>query len=252
VNSKLENLLSDAGFEMYDGKALLPDWCRRIKIDVGLSHNAPQSRRWIESDPNLLVIGFEPVSANVSDLKLNYMDNPEYRFHSQLKKQLYILPVALGPIRGLHESRIYVTSNDRGQSSLLEPKDYLVATIQDVSVTSLETVLDFFSFEDIQYIDYLKTDAQGCDFEIVQGLGKYSDLVLAITTEAENLQYIGSNNANGALTKFLLGLGFTKISNRRRLIARLPIRTLTDDPTFLHLSRYQMTKRCDLTLYQQG
>ena len=33
---------------------------KRIKLDIGLSYNAPQSNNWLKHDDDVLVIGFEP------------------------------------------------------------------------------------------------------------------------------------------------------------------------------------------------
>ena len=33
---------------------------KHVKLDIGLSYNAPHSQNWLENEPNLLVIGFEP------------------------------------------------------------------------------------------------------------------------------------------------------------------------------------------------
>ena len=37
----------------------LPKGINRIKIDIGLSFNAPVSFEWLEKDPKLVVFGFE-------------------------------------------------------------------------------------------------------------------------------------------------------------------------------------------------
>lgn len=38
----------------------IPEKCSHIKIDIGLSYNAPQSQDWLTKEPNLMVFGFEP------------------------------------------------------------------------------------------------------------------------------------------------------------------------------------------------
>ena len=44
----------------------IPDHCKRIKIDVGLSYHAPNMAYCLESDPDVFVLGFEP---NIFNLK---------------------------------------------------------------------------------------------------------------------------------------------------------------------------------------
>ena len=50
--------------EFKNHKIKLPKWCKRIKIDIGLSDNAPQTRIWLENQSDLIVFGFEPVKDN--------------------------------------------------------------------------------------------------------------------------------------------------------------------------------------------
>jgi len=38
----------------------IPDKCIHVKLDIGLSYNAPQSQSWLSKEPNLMVFGFEP------------------------------------------------------------------------------------------------------------------------------------------------------------------------------------------------
>ena len=58
------NLLKKSGIKFINNKIKIPDWCKRIKIDIGLSENAPQTRVWLENQDDLLVFGFEPVKQN--------------------------------------------------------------------------------------------------------------------------------------------------------------------------------------------
>ena len=46
---------------IFEGQKIkIPAGFSRIKIDVGLSSNAPQSEMWLRRDPDLLVFGFLP------------------------------------------------------------------------------------------------------------------------------------------------------------------------------------------------
>lgn len=244
--------LKAAGLIFKDGMVLLPDWCTRVKIDVGLSHDAPQSRRWIESDPNLLVLGFEPIEKNLRRLKENFLANSAYPFQRELDKQLVILPFALGDVPETIDSLMYVTSIDSGCSSLLEPADFEVSEMQAVRLTSLALVLKYFPFEQIRFIDHLKTDAQGSDYEVIKGLGDFVDKIVFITSESENSQYKSSNNSNGALQGFLRGSGFRMFARKKRIFKLLPARVLVDDPTYINLDKFIAVSRSDFFIYQQG
>ena len=51
-------------------KIELPDNFTKVKIDIGLSHNAPNSEVWLNANPNdLVVFGFEPNPKALSILK---------------------------------------------------------------------------------------------------------------------------------------------------------------------------------------
>ena len=52
-----------------NNKISLPNNLNKVKIDVGLSFNAPNSYRWLKENPNLIVIGFEPNEENSQSVK---------------------------------------------------------------------------------------------------------------------------------------------------------------------------------------
>ena len=49
----------------------------KIKIDIGLSYNVPQSKVWLDHDQNLMVIGFEPNPENILSIDSNEIKNSE-------------------------------------------------------------------------------------------------------------------------------------------------------------------------------
>ena len=53
-------LLKKSGINFSNNKIRLPNWCKRIKIDIGLSENAPQTRIWLENQDDLIVFDLEP------------------------------------------------------------------------------------------------------------------------------------------------------------------------------------------------
>ena len=252
ADENLETSLLAAGVALSHGKMVLPEWCTRVKIDVGLSHDAPQARRWIECDPNVYVIAFEPIEKNRFELKKNFIENPEYKFSEHLKRQLIVLPFALSDVDGVVTTQMFVTMNDPGCSSLLEPAEFEVADYQQVEVTSLNSILSYFPFELIPFIDHLKTDAQGSDFDIVKGTGDFLQNIVVITSESENSQYKLSNNSNGALSNHLRQNGFELFNRKKAKFRNLPIRSWTSDPTYINLTTFKLIDRNDLFLFQQG
>lgn len=167
----------------------IPENIKRIKLDVGLSVNAPQSEYWLSKDQDLFVLGFEPNKLNIENI---------YKFDSPwprtLKKRninrLSIFPFALGNNEeNGKEMTLYNTHNDGGCSSLHKPKFFQFDDIQTVKIYSLNHILQYFPWDRFPVIDYIKIDAQGHDLEIVKGCDKYLDKIAVITLEAESHQY---------------------------------------------------------------
>ena len=246
----MNEILLKSGLEIYDSKISLPNWCKRVKIDVGLSHNAPQSFEWIKQDSDLLILGFEPVLKNVDSVNNKIVQKLNYSSKVNMRKQIFVIPMALGENTPLKKTSMYITELDSGCSSLLPPKDFKVEYMQETYISGLSSILDFFPFDQISCIDHLKIDAQGYDFDILKGVGDYMDKVLAITLEVEMKQYFHSTNNLQGIYKFLRARGFIPIEEAWKI--ELPFLALIEDPTFINVERYKSSSRRDLYLYQEG
>ena len=71
MTKALTEHIQETGLEITvgDGKIVLPDWVKRLKVDVGLSYSAANSIQWIRQDPNLMVFGFEPLPESCEKLR---------------------------------------------------------------------------------------------------------------------------------------------------------------------------------------
>jgi FkbM family methyltransferase len=221
-----------------------------VKIDVGLSHNAPQSFKWIEQDSNLVILGFEPVLKNVNSVNDKIEQNIKNSIEVNERKQIFVIPMALGENTPLRKTSMYITELDSGCSSLLPPKDFKVEYMQETSITGLASILKYFPFDQIAYIDHLKIDAQGFDFDILKGVDDYISRIFAITLEVEMKQYLNSTNNLHTIRKFLRDRGFIPIEEACKI--KLPFLALTEDPTFINVQSYTSSNRRDLYLYQEG
>jgi hypothetical protein len=117
---------------------------------------------------------------------------------------------------------------DGGTSSLYKPIDKTLGPIKYetmVDVYSLKYFFDLFPWDRFEYIDYIKIDAQGADFDIIKSAGNYlKDKVVFITAEPENMQYNGcQHNTTENMTEYLKQQNFEKINHPN-----------TRDPTFLN------------------
>lgn len=190
-------------------KVQLPKYIKKVKIDVGLSFNAPVSFDWLEKEKDLVVFGFEPNTQNIETIEGNRKipsDNLKYFKTNNFKKYLgirfFILPYALSNKPG--EQVFYNVNNkvnkngsglihESGQSSLLEPinMDYKKSIAK---VYTLSCFLSKFDWEKISSIKQIKIDAQGEDFKIIYGLKKYIKKIEFISFEINAPGYHGYKN----------------------------------------------------------
>ena len=175
-----------------DGFIKIPSWVKRVKIDVGLSDGAPQSAKWLEQEHDLLVFGFEPNHHNIANIKNRNSNwsvtiNPNKIGHS-----FYLIECALSNVAQMELIPFYYTSNDPGCSSLLEPNEFLVGEVVNVETWSLNHFFKYFPFHQIPYVDFVKTDCQGVDIQVIEGCSNFLDKIAIFTCEADDTRYKGS------------------------------------------------------------
>ena len=228
-----------------------------IKLDIGLSYNAPFSQVWLEKEPDLVVVGFEPHPDSCRGL---LSDAPIFKRQSDhgtplnkkyLNDRFFLVPVALSNVESPCKMTFYKTNKDVGCSSLFRPVDSSLGTfIQDesgVNVLSLKHFFDLFPFDRFDSIDYIKIDAQGSDLDILKSAGSYlQDRVVYITAEPECDAYgdVYDNcrkNSCHNIESYLHSQGFVRVHH-----------PLTQDPTFFNLNpRFQHLKD-QIFIYQTG
>ena len=94
----MENYLNKFGIEFKNHKIKLPKWCKRIKIDIGLSENAPQTRIWLENQPDLIVFGFEPVKDNYKKILKGSSKRANKLDPIHIGKSVFIINSAIGNV----------------------------------------------------------------------------------------------------------------------------------------------------------
>jgi len=200
------------------GNICLPSWCRSVKVDVGLSFNAKMSFEWLERQPeDLIVFAFEPVKANIQQIKAKMQSQPNQRW---INERLILIPLALGKEFCVRE---FFVTDDTGQSSLLRPTKAPIALVQTVEVVTLHAFTALIPEEQMPYIDYLKTDCQGTDLDVLLGAGPSIKRYVCITSESETANYQGSQNGLRRTKAYLSSLGFAQINSRN------PLRILVGD-----------------------
>jgi FkbM family methyltransferase len=202
-----------------------------VKLDIGLSNNAPHSKIWLDNDKNSLVIGFEPNLESINNIISKHHISHEY-----INTRFFMIPIALFNVDNPTNMEFNVMHNDCGCSSLYKPLDPVLGQIKhtiQVPVYSLKHFFDLFPWDKIERIDYIKIDAQGADFDIIKSAGSYlKDRVVYITAEPESNQYEGCfhNNVDN-MTNYLISQNFIRINHPN-----------TNDPTFVNKKFLEIAK----------
>jgi hypothetical protein len=185
MNEIIKNTLAPV---LKNGKIHIDSKFKKVKLDVGLSMNAPNSEYWLQRESDLIVFGFEPstkchesFSKNNQQMRELY---PQYTFidPNRINETFFPIQCALSDGQPSYE-KFFITGNDLGCSSLYEPVYFPVVSTEIVPVINLKNFFELFPWEAIEYIDQLKIDAQGSDYKILVGAGEYLSRIVYITVE---------------------------------------------------------------------
>jgi FkbM family methyltransferase len=253
----VREFLELAGLVFSADKIKLPAYCESVRLDVGLSVNAPQSAVWISRDSKVHVFGFEPVEANRAAIQRGDSPWPINLEPGFINHRINIIPCALLDRQIPEGLEMHVTKVDPGCSSILKPKTFEVAYTETVTVYSLSNFLYHFPFEVIRFISHLKIDVQGADIQVLEGARDYLDRIMCITVEVDTNEYEATRNSLKSIQELLLPYGFELIQKGRasrvvRFLKGININAETDDPTFLNIRLYKMEKPPRFWVYQRG
>ena len=172
----------------------------KLRIDVGLSFNMPNSIQWL-NDPNVYVIGIEPHPGNFefccSNLETLHTGD-----------RCYLIEAAISNVSEPREQDFYGLSGDAGTSSLCKPtgrfKDR-IDRVYTVETISLSDILDNIKYE---RIDVLKTDTQGNDLNVMKSAGDHLKNVDFIYAEYDESDDYENANTGPELDEYLEEMGF--------------------------------------------
>jgi hypothetical protein len=206
----MNNILKEAGFENLKN---IPPQCKRLYIDVGTAIDAPNSASWLIMDPEAFVIGIEPHQGSIDiltkgrdpEFHLPYLclQEGKVKMHGLDKGEIggrfCMLHCAIDNVQEPTTASFYHTdSRNIGCSSLLEPTTKLgldVINVVETAIVSLKMILDELPMDRFEKITFLKTDAQGKDFDVVKSLGEYINEVVLLQMEVfTNGQYHNEQN----------------------------------------------------------
>jgi hypothetical protein len=189
---------------MFDTK--LKENIKRVRLDVGTSSTAPNSAFWLSKYTDMAVFGFEPNPFNVdgvrngidvypNDYKL--VQNKGIVTHNNqiiakfddMGNQFEIFEVAIDNVNIPTKKTFYCTSElNTGCSSLHKPIDARlngVVTEKEVEVTTvpLKQFFQNFNWEQIPFIEFLKTDTQSNDLNVIKSCGEYLKKICFVQSE---------------------------------------------------------------------
>ena len=99
-----------------------------------------------------------------------------------------------------------------GSSSLLKPSEHhphFIENIIEVPVISLEYLLEFVDWNRFPFIEHIKTDCEGKDYDVVRSIGKHLDKILYITSEmANNTHHWYESCSQEEFIKWMYNRGF--------------------------------------------
>lgn len=253
----MRELLEKSGIEFDEnGLIKIPNWVKRVKIDIGLSDGAPQSAQWLECEDDLLVFGFEPNPNNCSIIKKRGSNWATTINPRKINREFYLIECALGNVNEMALQSFYCTRDDPGCSSLLPPKEFEVAEVIQVQTWSLNHFLTYFPFNQIPYIDFIKSDCQGSDLEVLQGCSRYMNNIAVFTCEADDSRYQNSSNTLKNISREFSKHNFYLYKKYMNTLSKLLGPRLkyinTEDPTFINRNLRKQIALNKVRAFQRG
>jgi hypothetical protein len=126
------------------------------------------------------------------------------------------------------------------------------STSENVPVFKLDDFMAYIDFERVKFIEYVKIDAQGMDYEVIRGAKKYLGKICFITSEVD-LSYVNTTNSIFKLNLLMMLRGFFKVDRiSAYLLSRIFRFTINvDDPTYLNLRLIHKINK-NFFIYQKG
>ena len=180
----------------------------KLRFDIGLSTNMPNSINWLSSDNDVFVISIEPHPSNFRCCE-DYVNN------SPFKDRCYLIEAAVDNVKSPTQKVFYglggpATGYDSGTSSLKKPKGRFVDSVDEVynvDVIPLHYILDNIQYD---YINLLKTDTQGNDLNVLKSLNDHLNRVYDIYAEYDESNDYEDSNTGDELDQFLFQNNFEK------------------------------------------
>jgi FkbM family methyltransferase len=174
---------------------------RRVWIDVG-AHEGELTFPFAAADSSLLVYAFEPNLHAAS------------RIMGRLRNYV-VLPIAVAErdgsaqlqVNAYEPSSSLLPADEAGVKSWITEQEFKVVDTVTVPTMRLDT---FMNQAGIDFVDYLKVDAQGLDLEVVKSAGERLRDVAKVQLEATTVAYRQYEGAPGkaVIIEYMNSMGF--------------------------------------------
>jgi FkbM family methyltransferase len=193
----------------------------KLRIDVGTSINAPVSKWWADNLEDRFIIVIEPNpdcwhAQNLHPRLQQFMNVPKVFGDND---NVYGIEGGCDNVTELEQKDFHIMNYHQGNSSFLMPhngvipndeQDITIDRTEKVDVFSLGMLLDKLDYE---YVELIKTDAQGKDLDIMKGLGDHVDRVLHMDCENDVTNQYAGAGTYGDLLSYAEEIGFEKYAN---------------------------------------
>ena len=186
----------------------------KLRIDVGLSMNMPNTIKWLNDDEDVYVVGIEPHPNNFksccSHLETHHAGDRCYLIEAAVDN------VAMPTQRDFYGLGGPATGNDPGTSSLCKPIGRFEGATQQVysvECLPLSDLCNKLAYNKV--IDVVKTDTQGRDLNVLRSLGEHIKNVKYIYAEYDESEDYEGGNTGEELEAFLQEVGFERYNTIR-------------------------------------
>lgn len=198
-----------------NGKFIIPSDIKNLRIDIGLSYNAPNSAIWLNENPNTFVIGIEANKYACNSIISRGFTAHQRNLSISFPHQNFILlNLALDDVNEPTKKSFYHMTNDVGVSSLLKPTNELTDSIKelsDVNVLSLSHILEKIDWDRFPYVEMVKIDAQGKDLDIIKSAGEYLNKIVYLNCEINTFNYYENSPNPEDYNTYLFDNGFEAV-----------------------------------------
>lgn len=201
-------------------KLKIADNIRKIKIDVGLAYNAPNSAIWLDKLPDRIVFGFEANPENVQELLsgTNRLRNKTCRYVNPkyINERFFIFNLAIDSDEPSFKT-FYMTQKDPGTSSLYRPNFFKVKKVIKIPSIRLSDFLDLLPWDKIEYIEHLKVDTQGNDLRVIKSAAQYlKERIVFVSAEYTTKNQYKYSHTEKELDIFMQQNGFTIVEGTQK------------------------------------